>query len=59
MEELPKQWKEAITVHIYKKDNKTGCSNYRGILSLLPTTSVAKLNTTPLRRKFCLYIYKY
>ena len=32
-EELPEQWKESITVPIYKKD----CINYRGI-SLLSTT---------------------
>jgi len=36
-EELPEEWKESSTVPIYKKDDKTGCSNYRGI-SLLPTT---------------------
>ena len=35
--ELPEQWKEWITVPIYKKGNKTDCSNYRGI-SLLSTT---------------------
>jgi hypothetical protein len=34
-EELPEEWKESI-VPIYK-DDKTDCSNYRGI-SLLPTT---------------------
>ena len=36
-EELPEEWKESIIVHIYKKCDKTACSNYRGI-SLLPTT---------------------
>jgi len=34
--ELLDEWKELIIVRIYKKSNKTDCSNYRGI-SLLPT----------------------
>jgi hypothetical protein len=36
-EELPDQWKESIIVPIYKKGDKTYCSNYQGI-SLLPTS---------------------
>ena len=34
--ELPEKWKESITVTIYKKGDKTDCSNNKGI-SLLPT----------------------
>jgi hypothetical protein len=36
-EELPEEWKEWIIVHIYKKGDKTECSNYMGV-SILPTT---------------------
>jgi hypothetical protein len=30
-EELPEQWKECIIVPIYKKGDRTDCSNYQGI----------------------------
>jgi hypothetical protein len=36
-EELLEQWKESIIVPIYKKGDKTDCSNHRGI-SLLSTS---------------------
>jgi hypothetical protein len=36
-EELPEEWKESVILPVYKKDDKTDCSNYRGI-SLLSTT---------------------
>ena len=32
---LPQEWKESIIVPIYKKAEKTKCSNYRGISLLL------------------------
>jgi hypothetical protein len=35
-EELPEQWKESIVVPVYKKGDKTECSNYR-VISLLST----------------------
>ena len=35
--DLPEEWKDSTIVPIYKKDDKTDCSNYGG-LSLLPTT---------------------
>ena len=36
-EEFPVEWKESITVPVYKKGDKTYCNNYRCI-SLLSTT---------------------
>jgi len=36
-EQLPEQCQVSITVLVYKKGNKTCCSNYRGI-SILSTT---------------------
>jgi hypothetical protein len=36
-EELPEEWKESFIVSIYKKGDKTNCSNYGGV-SLLSTT---------------------
>jgi len=36
-EELPEEWKQSVTVPIYRKGDKTDCSNYRGI-SLLHST---------------------
>jgi hypothetical protein len=36
-EEFPEEWKESVIVSIYKKGDKTDCSNYPGI-SLLSTT---------------------
>jgi hypothetical protein len=30
-EELPQQWKDSIIIPVYKKGNKTDCSNYGGI----------------------------
>jgi hypothetical protein len=34
---VPQQWKECITVPIYKKGEKNQCRNYKG-MSMLPTT---------------------
>ena len=36
MEELPEQWKESITVPIYKKGDEIDCTNYRGVSHLSP-----------------------
>jgi hypothetical protein len=47
-EELPDQWKEYIIVPIYKKGDKTDCSNYHGISPL--STSYKILSTIVLSR---------
>ena len=39
-EMLPEQWKESIIVPIYKKREKTNCSNYRGISLLLTSYKI-------------------
>ena len=36
-EELPEQWKDSVLIPVYKKGDKTDCSNYHAI-SLLSTT---------------------
>jgi len=36
-EKLPSKWKKLIIVPVYKKGDKTDCSNYKGV-SLLPTS---------------------
>ncbi|KAJ4429975.1 hypothetical protein ANN_22179 [Periplaneta americana] len=45
---VPKQWKESIIVPIFKKGDKTNCSNFRGISLLL--TSYKILSNIFLRR---------
>ena len=37
---LPEQWKESITVPIYKKGEKINCSNYPGISLLLTSYKI-------------------
>ena len=41
-EELPEAWKESIIIPIYKKGDKTDCSNYRG-MSVLQTTRTYRI----------------
>jgi hypothetical protein len=45
---LPEHWKESITVPIYKKGDKTDCSNYREIS--LFSTAYIMLSNIPLLR---------
>jgi hypothetical protein len=42
-EELTEVWKETIILHIYEKDDKRECINYRD-MSLLPTTYTISSN---------------
>jgi hypothetical protein len=53
--ELPEEWKESIIVPVFKKGDKTDCSNYRG-MSLLPTTYTISSNT--LQSRLTLYAEK-
>jgi hypothetical protein len=39
-EEFPHKWKESIVVPIYKMDDRTKCSNYRGISMLLTSYKI-------------------
>jgi hypothetical protein len=50
--ELSEEWKESITVPIYKKGDKTHCNNYTGI-SLLSTTYKISSNILLSRRTPC------
>jgi len=49
---LPEEWRDSIIVPLYKKGDKTDCSNYSGI-SLLPT--VYKVLSNILLSKLTLY----
>jgi len=46
--ELPKNWQESYIVPIYKKDERTDCSHYNGILILSGTYTI--LSNTLLSR---------
>jgi len=39
-EELPEQWKQSITVAVYRKGDKTDCSNYTAISLLTATYTI-------------------
>jgi hypothetical protein len=47
---MPEQWKESVIVHIYKKGDKTHCSNYRG-MSVLLTAYKTSSSILPSRLK--------
>jgi hypothetical protein len=52
--DMPEQWKESIIVPIYKKGDRTDCSNYRGI-SFLSTTY--KILSNLLQSRLTPFIY--
>ncbi|KAJ4433510.1 hypothetical protein ANN_15819 [Periplaneta americana] len=52
---VPEQWKESIIVPIFKKGDKTNCSNFRGI-SLLLTSY--KILSNILLRRLTPYVYE-
>jgi hypothetical protein len=52
--ELLEEWKESINLPIYKKGDKTDCSNYKGISLLLTTL---KILTNILLSRLTPYIY--
>jgi len=39
-EELPEEWKESVIVPIFKKGDKTDCSNCRGVSLSQPHTKL-------------------
>jgi hypothetical protein len=47
-DELLEEWKESIIVSIYKKGDKTECSNYRGMLVL--SAAYNNLSNIPLSK---------
>ena len=55
-EELLEEWKESIILPIYKRDDKTDCSNYKGI-TLLPTTY--KVLSNVLLSRLTLYVEEF
>jgi len=44
---LPEKWKDSFVVPIYKKVDRTDCSNYRGISLLLAAYKILLSRLTP------------
>jgi len=46
-EELPEEWKQSVTVPVYRNVDETDCNNYRGILHYKIISNILLSRLTP------------